>query len=113
MTYQISLSEAGRHFYPKRNQHLERAVLFLIEAIGEEQWKSRKRAILDRQRSRLGGGRPIPAEGVSVRDREDEIGWYIHQCEQAIADPPLRGFRSGQPSHALFRRTGKEAGRAA
>jgi len=89
MAYTIQLSEVGQSLYAKRDRNLEKAVTFLIERIGVEQWHQRRADIARRFGDRL---EPDPAttpvEGISVRDRDDEIGWYIFLCETSIADPP-------------------------
>lgn len=85
--YDIELSEIGKHAYPQRDQHLERAVLFLVEKIGADAWRTRKTAIVERLLAKLAPGAAKSIEGISIRDREDEIGWYLHLGEQTIADP--------------------------
>jgi hypothetical protein len=86
--YAIELSEIGRDAYSKRDVHLERAVLFLINKVGADAWVTRKRRIVERVLANLKPRAPTPVEGISIRDRDDEVGWYLHLAEQAIADPP-------------------------
>ena len=87
MAYVIPLTPAGRAFYEQRDQDLERAVIYLIERIGVEQWRARAAAVHERYRAKL-EARTTPDEGISVRDREDEMGWYLYLAETLIADPP-------------------------
>ena len=84
--YTIELSETGARAYPDRDLHLERMVLHLVNVMGADVWRARKAAIVERLQSKL-ELMSSPREGVSIRDREDEIGWYLYQCEQTIADP--------------------------
>ena len=87
MTYSITLTEAGHAFYEARDRDLERAVIYLIEHIGAERWQQRRQAVHDRFLAKLTSP-PVRVEGVSVRDREDELGWYLFLGETLIADPP-------------------------
>ena len=72
MAYSIQLTDAGRAFYEGRDLHLERGVTYLIERIGVENWLRRRQAVHDRYMAKLTARTP-PVEGLSVRDREDEI----------------------------------------
>lgn len=84
----FELSEFGKKYYPQRDQDLERAVIYLINRIGAEVWRARKAAIVERLFTKLESPVSTPIEGTSIRDREDEFGWYLHLGEQMIADPP-------------------------
>lgn len=87
MAYSIQLTDAGRAFYENRDRHLERGVVHLIERIGGENWHRRRQAIHDRYMAKLTSP-TTRVEGASVRDREDEIAWYLFLGETLIADPP-------------------------
>lgn len=87
MPYSIQLTDAGRAYYDNRDRDLERGVVHLIERIGAENWQRRRQAVHDRYMAKL-NARNTPVEGVSVRDREDEIAWYLFLGETLIADPP-------------------------
>lgn len=97
--YAIELSEVGKHAYSERDKNLEQMVLFLVETMGPDVWPIRKAAIVERLRAKLEPAELAPPEGISIRDREDEIGWYLHLCEQTIADPP--SVDSDQASRVL------------
>lgn len=87
LTYVLQLTEAGKAFYKDRDRNIERAVIFLVERMGVENWQRRRQVIHDRYMTKLTS--PGDAtEGVSLRDRDDEIGWYIFLAETLIADPP-------------------------
>lgn len=87
MGYAITLTDAGKAFYAGRDQDLERGVIHLIERIGADHWARRRQAVHDRYMAKL--RTPAPrVEGVSVRDRDDEIAWYLYLGETLIADPP-------------------------
>lgn len=80
MAYVIPLTDVGRARYENRDRDLERAVIFLVERIGEAEWQVRKEAVHTRYLEKLN----VPHthdEGISVRDREDEIGWYLFLAE--------------------------------
>lgn len=87
MAYSIELTDAGRRFYANNDRDLEKAVIYLIERIGAENWRRRRQAVHDRFFEKLKTP-PKRAEGVSIRDRDDEIGWYLFLGETLIADPP-------------------------
>ena len=87
MPYSIQLTDAGRAYYADRDRDLERGVVYLIERIGAAHWQRRRQAVHDRYLAKL-TARKTPVEGVSVRDREDEIAWYLFLGETLIADPP-------------------------
>lgn len=87
MTYSIELTDAGRAFYQGNDRAVEKAVVYLIERMGVDNWRRRRQAVHDRFMAKL--RTPAPCiEGVSVRDREDEIAWYLFLGETLIADPP-------------------------
>lgn len=87
MTYSIELTDAGRAFYEGNDRAVEKAVVYLIERMGVDNWRRRRQAVHDRFMTKL--RTPAPrTEGVSVRDREDEIAWYLFLGETLIADPP-------------------------
>ncbi len=89
MTYILPLTQIGQHCYHQRDQDLEKAVVFLVGQIGNDAWQLRRADIASRFGKRLSPDPAIaPIEGVSIRDREDEVGWYIFLCETSIADPP-------------------------
>ena len=56
-----------------------------LSRLTPEQWRLRRIAVLDALNSRLDGDNL--AEAQSIRVREDEMGWYLFLCEQAIEDP--------------------------
>lgn len=56
-----------------------------LSRLTPEQWRLRRAAVLDSLNSRLDGDNL--AEAQSIRVREDEMGWYLFLCEQAINDP--------------------------
>jgi hypothetical protein len=86
--YSIELQKAGQFLYDSRDRNLERAVVFLVERIGIENWRSRRDDIAKRHRERRMPNSSSPIEGVSIRDTVDEFGWYLYLAEQSIADPP-------------------------
>lgn len=90
MSYEFPFTKIGRALYEKNGTEpgLERAVRFFVEKIGEAEWRRRRAAIISRFKKKL---RPdpknTPIEGISVRDTNDEIGWYLYLAETSIADP--------------------------
>lgn len=88
MPYTIPLSPVGQQLYKDQDPDVERAVIYLVERMGIDAWKQRRQAIHDRFKRRLTLEEgPGPVEGVSVRDREDEIAWYLFLAETSIGDP--------------------------
>jgi hypothetical protein len=84
--YAIPLTAVGKAMYAQRDTDLERGLCFLIERIGTVEWARRRRATHDRYMKKL-KATTTPDEGISVRDREDEIGWYLFLGETLIANP--------------------------
>lgn len=64
---------------------LKVALNAFLSRLTPEQWQLRRAAVLDSLNSRLDGHNL--AQAHSIRVREDEMGWYIFLCEQAIEDP--------------------------
>lgn len=82
------MTEIGHAHSEQMDRYVERAVCFLVDRMGVEIWKDRRQSAVDRlNRKLLQSGGAIPLEGISLRDRQDEIAWYIFLAEQSIADP--------------------------
>jgi hypothetical protein len=56
-----------------------------LDRMTPEHWQQRRAAVLGHLRERVNGSKL--AEAQSIRVREDEIGWYLFLCDQAINDP--------------------------
>lgn len=50
-----------------------------------EEWQQRRTALLDHLKGRT--HHPVLSTAQPIRVREDEMGWYLFLCEQAIEDP--------------------------
>jgi hypothetical protein len=72
----------------------------LVDHIGVTAWEERRKAIESRLAYKLEAlPGTTPVEGISIRDRSDEIGWYLYLAEQSIADPP--SLETDQASRVL------------
>ncbi len=87
-SYQIPLSNFGRAHYEERDPFVERAVSFLIDRMGIEAWEKRRRSVEERFNAKINPAPgTAPSEGISLRDKHDEIAWYLYLAEQSIGDP--------------------------
>lgn len=86
--YKIPLTEFGRKMFGKRDRHVERAVEYLVNRIGVQSWALRREVIVKNLITKLSPNPEVtPIEGVSLRERTDEIGWYLFLAETSIGDP--------------------------
>lgn len=85
----------------ERGQALLRAGLQpFLDRMSADQWHRRRKTILDQLRAR-------PAQtdlekATSVRVREDEIGWYLFLCQQALEDPMCTDISQAQRALPFF-----------
>ncbi len=56
-----------------------------LDRMTPEQWQQRRSAVLGHLKERIHS--PKLEEVQSIRVREDEMGWYLFLCDQAIHDP--------------------------
>ncbi|MGF6288172.1 hypothetical protein [Paraburkholderia youngii] len=66
-------------------QALKAGLKPFMDRMTPEHWQQRRAAVLDHLKGRVNGTKL--AEAQSVRVREDEMGWYLFLCDQAINDP--------------------------
>ncbi|MFT0533387.1 hypothetical protein ACMHYJ_11255 [Castellaniella hirudinis] len=66
-------------------QALKAGLKPFLDRMTPEHWQQRRDAVLGYLRERVNG--PKLAEAQSIRVREDEMGWYLFLCDQAINDP--------------------------
>lgn len=66
-------------------QALKAGLKPFLDRMTPEHWQQRRAAVLGHLRERVNG--PKLAEAQSIRVREDEMGWYLFLCDQAINDP--------------------------
>lgn len=99
----------GQAIYDRRDLDVERAVVFLVERMGIEHWQRRRSALATRFGARLKPDpRTTPDEGVSVRDIDDEIAWYLYLAEISIADPPALETDQGNRVMPYFSAIGRK-----
>lgn len=85
----------------ERGQALLRAGLQpFLDRMSAEQWRQRRKNILEQLDAR-------PAEtdlekATSIRVREDEIGWYLFLCQQALEDPMCTDISQAQRALPFF-----------
>lgn len=75
-------------------------LLAFLSRMSPEQWKARREGILNSLRTR-------PTETSlektsSIRVRDDEIGWYLFLCDQAINDPLFTDVSQSQRALPFF-----------
>jgi hypothetical protein len=71
------------------DQWLRTALEAFLAQLSPEDWKARKAALVERMKA-VTKTRPKRVElssAPSIRDREDEIVWYLFLCELALDDP--------------------------
>lgn len=71
-----------------------------LERMSQEQWKVRRDRILQNLRDRPKETSLEKAQAIRVR--EDEIGWYLFLCEQAINDPLCTDVSQSQRALPFF-----------
>ncbi len=66
-------------------QALKAGLKPFMDRMTPERWRLRRAAVLVHLKGRVSGSELAKAQ--SVRVREDEMGWYLFLCDQAINDP--------------------------
>ena len=71
-----------------------------IDRIGAAAWDERRQRILSTLRDRSLGTKLETA--ASIRVSEDEIGWYMFLCQQALDDPACTDVSQAQRALPFF-----------
>lgn len=87
------MDERGRAF-------LQAGLKPFLDRMSPEQWSARRNNILRSLRDRPVGTELGKAAAIRVRD--DEIGWYLFLCQQAIDDPMCTDVNQSQRALPFF-----------
>lgn len=80
--------------------HLKTAVQPFLALMSPDEWRTRRLAIVDSMRRHPAG--TTLAEAASVRVPDDEMGWYLFLCQQAIDDPLCTDISQSQRALPFF-----------